>query len=128
MRSMLVFVAAAAVSLGALAQAKQAEQDHAAHHPEGASAPASAPKKAPAKPKAAAAKPRAAAPAASSASGAMGKSAGMGMGMGMGGNMQQMHDAKHKPGGMHDQMHGKRAEAMQGGPMKGMPAASAASK
>ena len=115
MRSILVLAAAAMFSLGAYAQGAQSEQDHAAHHPEGASAPAPTLKKAPAKAKAA--KPRAAAPVASSASGAMG------MGMGMGGDMKQMHDQMHKPGGMHDQMHGKDGQ-MTGG----MPAASAASK
>jgi len=115
MRSILVLAAAAMFTLGAYAQNPQSEQDHAAHHPEGASAPAPTLKKAPAKAKAA--KPRAAAPAVSSASGAMG------MGMGMGGDMKQMHDQMHKPGGMHDQMHGKDGQ-MTGG----MPAASAASK
>jgi hypothetical protein len=72
--------------------------------------------KPPVKAKASPAKPKAA-PAAASA----------GMGMGMGGDMGKMHDEAHKPGGMHDQMHGKDGKAM-GGPMSGMPAASAASK
>jgi len=61
MRSLLVLAFAAALSAGALAQS---EQDHAAHHPEGASAPAAAAPKAPAKPVAKApAKAAAAAPA-----------------------------------------------------------------
>ena len=61
MRSVLVLAFAAALSAGALAQS---EQDHAAHHPEGASAPAAAAPKAPAKPMARApAKATAAAPA-----------------------------------------------------------------
>jgi hypothetical protein len=61
MRSVLVFAVAAALAGGALAQS---EQDHAAHHPEGASAPAAAAPKAPAKPVARApAKAAAAAPA-----------------------------------------------------------------
>jgi hypothetical protein len=37
--------------------------------------------------------------------------------------MQPMHDEMHKPGGMHDQMHGKDGQMMNG-----MPAASAASR
>ena len=37
--------------------------------------------------------------------------------------MQKMHDEMHKPGGMHDQMHGKDGKTMDG-----MPAASAAGK
>ncbi|MEO6280670.1 MAG: hypothetical protein ABIP59_22995 [Roseateles sp.] len=44
MRSILVLAAAAALSTGALAQS---DKDHAAHHPPGASAPASAAPKAP---------------------------------------------------------------------------------
>jgi len=39
-----------------------------------------------------------------------------------------MHDEMHKPGGMHEQMHGKDGTMMQGGATMGMPAASAASK
>ncbi|MBW8755995.1 MAG: hypothetical protein JF586_00150 [Burkholderiales bacterium] len=107
MRSILILAAAAMVSLGAHAQAQQSEQDHASHHPDGG-ASAAAGRKAPTK---SPAKSKATARAASSASGAMG--------MGMGGDMQQMH----KPGGMHDQMHGKDGQMMGG-----MPAASAASK
>ena len=114
MRTVVTLMAAAALAASAPLALAQSDQDHAAHHPEGASAPASAVKKAPAAPKARTAKPMAANPAASAASG------GMGMG---GANMKQMHDEKHKPGGMHDQMHGK-----DGRMMSGMPAASAASK
>jgi hypothetical protein len=48
--------------------------------------------------------------------------------MGMGGaDMQKRHDEMHKPGGMHDQMHGEQGQMMQGR-MGGMPAASAASQ
>ena len=94
----------------ALAQAPATDQDHAAHHPEGASAAAPSVKKPPVKAKTAPAKPKAATAA---------SSAGMGMG--------KMHDEAHKPGGMHEQMHGKDNK-MMGGPMSGMPAASAASK
>lgn len=108
-------VALLAASTATLAQAPAAyEPDHAAHHPEGASAPASASQKPPAKAKAASAKPKAA-PAAASA------------GMGMSGDMRKMHDEAHRPGGMHDQMHGKDNK-MMGGPMSAMPAASAASE
>ena len=114
MRTVPTLTAAALLAASATFALAQSDQEHAAHHPDGASAPASAVKKAPAK--TTAAKPKVAAPATSSASGAM----GMGMG---GANMQQMHDQMHKPGGMHDQMHGKGSETMSG-----MPAASAASK
>ncbi|HET9642101.1 MAG TPA: hypothetical protein VFP68_01770 [Burkholderiaceae bacterium] len=114
MRSVLVLAAAAMVSVGAYAQATQSEQDHVAHHPEATSAPASAAKKAPTKARASAPNPQAA------ASGAWPASSAMGMG---GGNMQQMHDEMHKPGGMHDQMHGKDGQMMNG-----MPASPAASK
>jgi hypothetical protein len=112
-------VSALSISLVALtsvafAQAPASDQDHAAHHPAGASAPASGVKTPPVKAKTTPAKPKAA-PAAASA--------GMGMGMGMG----KMHDEAHKPGGMHEQMHGKDNK-MMGGPMSGMPVASAASK
>jgi hypothetical protein len=113
MRTVITFMAAAVLVASTSLALAQSDQDHAAHHPEGASAPAGVAKKA--APKAPAAKPKAVAPAASAASGGMG---GMG-----GANMKQMHDEKHKPGGMHDRMHGKDG-SMQGG----MPAASAASK
>jgi hypothetical protein len=110
MRSVLTLMAAAVLATSASLALAQADRDHAAHHPDGASAPGSALKKAPATSSAAAAR------AASAASGAM----GMGMG---GANKQQMHDEMHKPGGKHERMHGK-----DGRPMSGMPAASAASR
>ena len=122
MRCVLVLAAAAVVSLGAHAQAQPSEQDHAAHHPEAASAPASAPAlPAPVKPKDAVprakAAPTANAPASSAGSMAMGR------------DMTSMHDAMHAPGGMHEQMHGKEgAAAMPGAPMKGTPATPAASR
>ena len=108
MRSIVVFAAAAALAAGVVAQS---DKDHAVHHPDGASAPASAAKKAPAK-----AKPKAVATAASA---------------GMGSDMQQMHDQMHKPGGMHDQMHDKmhgKDGKMMGGQPPMAPAASAASR
>lgn len=111
MRFILTFIAAAGLSTALFAQQPASDQDHAAHHPDGASAPVAGPKKAPAKPKSPAAKPG----PATSASGAMGKGAGMG----------KMHDEAHKPGGMHDQMHGKDGKMM--GHKAAMPA-SAASK
>lgn len=110
MRTVITFVAAAVLTASASLAQAQSDQEHAAHHPEGASAPAAVAKKSAAK--APTAKPKAAAPAASAASGGMG-----------GANMKQMHDDKHKPGGMHDRMHGKDGQMMSG-----MPAASAASK
>lgn len=113
MRTVFTLMVAAVLAASSSLAMAQSDQDHAAHHPEGASAPAAV-KKAPAK--APTAKPKAAAPTASAASG------GMGMGMG-GADMKKMHDEKHKPGGMHDQMHGKDGQMMSG-----MPAASAASK
>ena len=49
----------------------------------------------------------------------------------MGADMNRMHDQAHKPGGMHDQMHGhlhgQDGKAM-GGPMSAKPPAPAASK
>lgn len=117
MRTIFAFLAAAALSATAFAQQPPADQDHAARHPEGASAPATAPKAAAAKQKAQTAKPKAAAAAASG-----------GMGMGMSKDMGKMHDEAHKPGGMHDQMHGKDGKMMGGGAMSAMPSASAASK
>lgn len=113
MRTVITLMAATVLAAFASLALAQSDQDHAAHHPEGASA-AGAVKKAPAK--APTAKPKAAATAASAAS------SGMGMGMG-GADMKKMHDEKHKPGGMHDRMHGKDGQMMGG-----MPAASAASK
>lgn len=105
MRAIFAFLAATALSAAAFAQQPPADQDHAAHHPEGASAPAARPKAPTAKPKAA-------------ASGSMG----------MGKDMGKMHDEAHKPGGMHDQMHGKDGKMMGGGAMSAMPSASAARK
>jgi hypothetical protein len=112
MRSIFALIAVASLSTSAFAQGAPSEQDHAAHHPDGASAPAAAVKKPAAKPKAKASK----APGAAASSG-----------MGMGGDMRKMHDEAHKPGGMHDQMHGQDGK-MMGGKMSAMPAASAASK
>lgn len=112
MRSFLVLSLTAALSSGVLAQS---DQDHAAYHPDGASAPAAAASKAPAK-AAATGKP-ASAPASTP--------------MGMGNMHDQMHgtsgkpSAQAKPSGkskaapasspmgmddmqqMHEQMHGK---------------------
>lgn len=113
MRVIFAFLAATALSAAAFAQQPPADQDHAAHHPEGASAPAARPKAPTAKPKAQTAKPKATA-----ASGSMG----------MGKDMGKMHDEAHKPGGMHDQMHGNDGKMMGGGAMSAMPSASAASK
>lgn len=113
MRTAIHLIATAVLAASASLATAQSEKDHAAHHPEGASGPVAG-KKAPAK--APASKPRVAAPATSAASG------GMGMGMG-GAHMKKVHDEKHKPGGMHDQMHGKDGQMMGG-----MSAASAASK
>lgn len=117
MRSFILLAAAAALTTGALAQT---EQDHATHHPDGASAPAAASKEAPAKANAAtSAKGKTSTPAAS---------AGTGMGMaGSKDNMKDMHDQMHKPGGMHDQMHGKDAKKM-GGQTPPTPPSSAGSK
>ncbi|HEY9106517.1 MAG TPA: hypothetical protein VIN58_07540 [Roseateles sp.] len=109
MRTVITFVAATVLAASAPLAPAQSDQDHKAHHPGGASAPAAVAKKPAAKTPAA--KPKSVAPAASAASGGMDAA-----------DMKQMHDEKHKPGGMHDRMHGKD------GPMKsGMPAASAAS-
>ena len=82
MRFLLVFSLTAALSGGVLAQS---DQDHAAHHPDGASAPAAGVTKATAK-----------TPTGKSASAPASASTGMGM------DMESMH-------GMHDQMHGKPA-------------------
>jgi hypothetical protein len=117
MRTVFTLMVATVLAASASLALAQSDQDHAAHHPEGASA-ASGVKKAPVASKPRAAKPKAAAPAASAASGGMGKRMGM-----SGVDMKQMHDEKHKPGGMHDQMHGKDGQMMGA-----MPAASAASK
>jgi uncharacterized protein (DUF2236 family) len=48
----------------------------------------------------------------------------------MGGDMGRMREQAHKPGGMHDQMHGKDGKmmGMGGGAMTAMPPASAASQ
>lgn len=111
MRSTFTLLAAALLSTAVSAQPPASDQDHAAHHPDGASAPAAV-KKPAVKPKVQAAKASASAASA---------------GMGMGGDMGKMHDQAHKPGGMHDQMHSKDGK-MMGGQMSAMPAASAASK
>ena len=117
MRSIVLFAASAVLATGVVAQT---DKDHAAHHPDGAAAPAAAVKKAPAKAKAATTtKGKTAAPAASAGT-------GMGMAGGMD-NMRDMHDQMHKPGGMHDQMHGKDGK-MMGGQMPATPPAPAASK
>lgn len=113
--SVVALAAAAALSVSAWAQQPPSDQDHAAHHPEGASAPSASVKKPSATPKAQAAKPKA--PAADASSG-----------MAKGGDMRKMHNEAHKPGGMHDQMHGKDGKMMGGGAMSAMPAASAASR
>lgn len=117
MRSILLI--SAAVALATTAYAQQG-QNHAEHHPAGASAP-SAVKKASPPAKRSDAKARRAAPAASAT----------GMGAGMDPDKMKMHEEMHKPGGMHEQMHGKDGKAM-GGPMTGrqrgaMPPAAAAS-
>lgn len=107
MRSFILLAAAAALTTGALAQT---EQDHATHHPDGASAPAAASKEAPAKANAAtSAKGKTSTPAASA-----------GTGMGMAGSKDNMKD-------MHDQMHGKDAKKM-GGQTPPTPPSSAGSK
>lgn len=112
MRTVITLMAAALLAASGALALGQSDQDHAAHHPRSASAPAAAMKKAPAE--VPASRPKVAAAGASAASG------GMGMG---GADMKKMHDEMHKPGGMHDQMHGKD------GQMMGVtPAASAASK
>lgn len=121
MRSLMILAAAAALSTASVAQS---DQDHAAHHPDAASAPATS-KKAPTKP----AKAPKSSPQAKAASPA---ASGMPMNM-TPEQMQQMHKAMHEPGGMHDQMHGKDGTMMGGGQMSGMqgmpmPAASAASQ
>ena len=113
MRSILAFLAVAALSSAAFAQQPAANQDHLAHHPDGASGPAASAKKPPG---AQAARPKAP-PAAASG----------GMGMGMGGNMGQMHDRPHKQD-MHDRMHGKDGKDGKDGKMMNggsMPASSA---
>lgn len=121
MRILSTLALLAALSTAAPAQLPGSDQDHATHHPDGASAAASAPKKAPTKAKTTAAKPKPARAEAASAS------AARGMGMG-GSNMQQMHDEMHKAGGLHDQMHGKDGKMMQSGAASGVPAPSSASK
>lgn len=118
MRSIVLMSAAVALATAAYAQQGQ---NHAEHHPDGASAPA-APHKASPAAKRPNAKAKHAAPAASAP----------GMGAGMSQDKMKMHEEMHKPGGMHDQMHGKDGK-MMGGQMKGgqmgaMPPASAASK
>jgi hypothetical protein len=105
MRTPIPLTAAAVLAASASLAMAQSAQEHAAHHPQGASAPGAVKQ-------ARAHKPKVAAPAASAASGAM----GMGRA-----NMKKMHDEKHRPGGMHEQMHGKAAHAASG-----MAAASAA--
>jgi len=106
-RSILAFATAATLTITAFAQQPASDQDHAAHHADGASAAVAAKK-------ALAAKPKAAASAQST-------------GMGMGADMGKMHDQMHKPGGMHDKMHETDGK-MMGGQMPAMPAASAASR
>ncbi|MDC6177061.1 hypothetical protein [Ralstonia solanacearum] len=98
MRSLLVFSAVAALATSAFAQSGP---DHAAHHPDSASAAATVSVEAPA---------QTAVPAAAS---------GMGMSMA---NMQQMHDRMHGHGqsAMHDKMMDNQ--------MKDMPPSPAASK
>ena len=108
MRSIIVFAAATLIATGVLAQA---EPDHDTHHP-GSSTPPAVNKGAKAKP-ATSAKAKTGTPAAS---------AGPGMSGGMG-NRKDMHEQMHKPGGMHDQMHGKDAK-MMGGHMPAKPPAS----
>jgi len=114
MRAIVLLAAAAALVTVAYAQT---DPEHAAHHPEGASAPAPAAKKAPAQAKGPSSKAKTAMPAAS----------GMPLGMDAD-HMKEMHKEMHKPGGMHDQMHGKDGKMMGGGQMSAMPPASAASK
>ncbi|MDO9313727.1 MAG: hypothetical protein Q7T97_04160 [Burkholderiaceae bacterium] len=114
MRSILLIAAVAAMATSVHAQQGQ---DYTTHHPEGASAPAAAMKKAPPASKAQSSKARMAAPAASD----------MGMGGAMDtGQMKQMHEEMHKPGDMHDQMHGKDGKGSEG--HMAMPPASAASR
>lgn len=113
MRFIITFLAAVALTTAAVAQRPASDQDHAAHHPEAASAPAASAKKPSASPKTQATKPK---PPATPG------------GPGMGSDMHKMHEHAHKPGGMHDQMHGKDAKMMGGGAMPGMPAASAPGK
>jgi hypothetical protein len=114
MRSIILFTAAAALATAAFAQT---EQDHAAHHPEYASAPAAGAKRAPPAAKAATgASAKAAAPQTSA-----GKGASKGMEGGQG-NMKDMHDQMHKPGGMHDQMHGQDGGMMDHGKVPKPPA------
>lgn len=114
MRSIIVFAAATLIATGVSAQA---EPDHDTHHPGSSSSPAVAAKKG------AKAKPASSAKAKTGTSAA---SAGPGMAGGMG-NMKDMHEQMHKPGGVHDQMHGKDAK-MMGGQMPGKPPASDLSK
>lgn len=109
MRTDVTLIAAAVLAASCALALAQADPDHAAHHPEGASVPASAAKKAAPATRAHAARPKKRAPARSIGPG------GMGAGM-RHERMQRMHDEMHKPGGMHDSM------------MKGMPAQPAASQ
>ncbi|MDR7271008.1 hypothetical protein J2X20_003666 [Pelomonas saccharophila] len=108
MHNVLALMTAAVLAACASIAVAQSDKDHAAHHPEGASAPSAAAKKPAVPAKAPTAKPQTAVAAASAASGAK----GMGM-----------RDDMHQPGGMHHRMHGKD------GKMTGtVPAASAASQ
>jgi hypothetical protein len=116
MRTVFALMTAAVLAACVSFAVAQSDKDHAAHHPEGASAPLPGAKKPAAAIKAPAAKPQAASPAASAASSV--KRMGMG-----GADMKQMRDDMHKPGGMHDRKHGK-----DGKMMGAMPAASAASR
>lgn len=111
MRTALTLAAAALLAVSVSPARAQSAQEHAAHHPDGASAPVAAAK---APPKTPVAKAKAAAPSASAASSAMG----------MGGrDMKQMQTDMHKPGGMREAMHGKDGHAVGA-----MPAASAATQ
>jgi hypothetical protein len=111
MRSTLSFTAALLMTLAAQAQ------DHASHHL------GAAPSVAPA---ASAARAKPASPAAaSSASSAMGMEMRSSMSSG---RKSGKHDDMHKPGGMHDQMHGSGNPMTSGGTISAMPAASSASK
>ncbi len=106
MRTVFTLMTVAALAACASLAVAQSDKDHAAHHPGGASTPLPAAKKSDA-------------PTPPPASAASGPKA-----MGMGGaGMKAMHDDMHKPGGMHEQKHGK-----DGGMMGAMAAASAASK
>lgn len=117
MRSIILFAFTAVFAGNVLSQT---EQDHAAHHPDGSSAPTPAVRKNSDK-----------AHAETTAKGkkaAVSPSARVGVGTGGGmANMKDMHNQMHKPGEMHNQMHDKDAKMMDG-QMSSKPPASAASK